>query len=279
MEPVQGFPVLMGLRLSSPPLAYDGRLYLCDENGEVHTIDANGRQGVWETSFIAALRSPPSFLTVPARGSTVHYAAVYPKSFFGEIWLLDADGKALPNWPAPISRISGLAEFGGSSGIGFGSPLLFSHTNRVLVAFVCQDGELSVYDENASPVSPFPIILDGIFYQQPVFDGEYLWLVSSDGTLFRVDIDGEALHQRIPGFSVMEEGYITTFDSNGDGTPEIFSTGEGNALHAYTRHFRSMEGFPLPVWGRPFFAEAQRNRKAEIFGIGMDRRLYRWQFR
>ena len=90
MEPAPGFPLLTGLRLSSPPAAYGGKLYLCDEEGNVHTVDENGEQGVWETSFIAAVRSPPSFLTVAARRSSRPaksgiYAAVYPKSFFGEI--------------------------------------------------------------------------------------------------------------------------------------------------------------------------------------------------
>jgi hypothetical protein len=279
MEPLPGFPALTGLRLSAPPQAHDGRLFLCDEDGKVYTIDETARQGTWETSFTTALRSPPSFLAVSARGGATSFASVYPKSFFGEIWLLDTGGRALPNWPVPTSRISGLGDFGGSSGIGFGSPLLFSYNNRLHIAFVCQDGEFVVYGENASPVPPFPLMLGGVFYQQPIFDGEFLWLVSSDGTLFRVSLDGEILYQRIQGFAAMEEGYLTAFDSDGDRVPEIFITGEGNALHAYTRNFRSLEGFPLPVWGRPFFVPAQGGKKAEIFGMSMDRRLYRWQFR
>ena len=280
MEPADGFPVLTGLRLSSPPAAYEGRLYLCGEDGKVITVDENGGHGVWETSFFAAVRSPPSFLTVSTRSggrsSAASYAAVYPKSFFGEIWLLDADGKVFPNWPASI-LVSDDEDAG--SGIGFGSPLLFARDNRVYAAFVNQAGQLLVYDENASLVPPFPINLDGIFYIQPVFDGEYLWLASSDGNFFRVSLEGEVLYQRIPGFSVMEEGYIMIFDCDGDKVPEIFITGEGNALHAYTRNFRSLGGFPLPVWGKPLFVPAQGGRKAEVFGVGMDRRLYRWQFR
>ncbi|MDR0323012.1 MAG: DUF3352 domain-containing protein [Treponema sp.] len=295
MEPSRGFPVLTGLRLSSAPYVFDGKLYLCDEGGKIHTVDENGNLGVLETSFAAAVRSPPSFLALSSRNVTRNYAAVYPKSFFGEIWLLEiqansprspaggrqADGKALPNWPAPASPVKD--DFSFSAGIGFGSPLLFAHNNSLRAAFVCQDGELVIYDENAGLVSPFPLSLDGIFYLQPVFDGEYLWLISSEGTLFRVSLEGEILSQNIPGFSVKEEGYITVFDCDGDGVPEVFVTGDGNALYAYTRHFRSLEGFPLPVWGRPFFVDAQTSfggsKKAEVFGIGMDQRLYRWQFK
>jgi len=277
MEIAAGFPVLTGHRLSSPPQAYEGKLYLCDENGQVHIIDENGNQSIWETSFNAALRSPPSFLTISSRRETNTYAAVYPKSFFGEIWLLDANGKAFPNWPAPIAVSSD--DDDDPFGIGFGSPLLFAFNNQVRVAFVNQSGQLLVYDENADLVHPFPVNLNGIFYIQPVFDGEFLWLAAANGNFFRVSMDGEALYQNIPGFSVMEEGYITIFDSDGDKVPEIYITGEGNALYAYTRNFRSLENFPLPVWGRPYFIPAQGNRKAEVFGMGMSMRLYRWQFR
>ena len=279
LEPAQGFPLLTGLRLSSPPAAFGGRLYLCDEDGKVHIIDEKGGQSVWETSFFSALRSPPSFFTVSSRGGARHYAAVYPKSFFGEIWLLDADGKVLPNWPVPIADgendDDGLA---GSSSIGFGSPLLFAHNSSLRVAFVSQAGGLSVFDESGSVCPPFPVMLEGIFYQQPVFDGDFLWLVSADGTFFRVSLEGEVLSQNIAGFPVKEEGYITTYDCDGDKIPEVFITGEGNALYAYSRNFRSLEGFPLPVWGKPVFTENSKG-KTEITGLGMDRRLYRWQFR
>lgn len=309
LEAVSGFPLLTGLRLSAPPYAFEGRLYLCDEDGKVHIITEKGSQSAWPTTFDAPLRSPPSFLTVPARGRNNpggSFAAVYPKSFFGEIYILDVNGRPLPNWPAPISRINAYVNYDDDSGaaysatvysatvysagvgIGFGSPLLFLHNNKLHVAFVCQTGELIVYDENAVPVSPFPLYLSGVFYVQPVFDGEYMWLVSENGTLFRVSPEGELLYQNIPGFTVKEEGYITTFDYDGDKIPEIFITGEGNALYAFTRNFRSLEGFPLPAWGTPYFAEAQGalrssqysgNKKAEIFAMGMDRRLYRWQFK
>jgi len=288
MEIADGFPLVLGLRLSSPPAAYNGKLYLCDEDGRIYTIEENGNRGTWETRFIAAVRSPPSFLTISSRRESTSYAAVYPKSFIGEIWLLDLNGNAVPNWPAPIAvedveddeESDGSFAFGSAgSGIGFGSPHLFAHNNEVRVAFINQAGQLFIYNANAESIEPFPINLNGVFYNQPVFDGEYLWLVSMEGTFFRVGLDGEVLCQNIPGFSVKEEGYITVFDSDGDKIPEVYFTGEGNALYAFTRNFRSLEGFPLPLWGRPHFVPAQGRANAEIFGMGMSMRLYRYQFR
>jgi len=295
MEMLNNFPVLTGHRLTCAPVAYEGKLYLCDEDGRVHIVDEKGNQKTWETNFDAALRSPPSFLTVLTRRDSNTYAAVYPKSFAGEIWLLDANGKAYPNWPAPIAVSLPEAEneenneqpktqtdstkYVSSFGIGYGSPLLFAYNNKIHVAYVNQSGQLLIYNENAEFVEPFPIDLDGIFYIQPVFDGEFLWLASSAGNFFRVSLDGDVLYQNIPGFSVKEEGFIAIFDSNNDKKPEVYITGEGNAIHAYTRNFRSLESFPLPVWGRPYFIPAQGNKKAEILGMGMSMQLYRWQFR
>jgi len=278
MKAAEGFPVVTGLRISSAPQVFNGKVYLCDEEGKIHTINEKGVKTAWRTSFISAVRSPPSFLSVQSGRVTRNYAAVYPKSFFGEIWLLDADsgGDALAGWPAPISVYE-------SSAVGFGSPILFAHNGSVYAAFVCQTGELVIYDENGYMVKPFPADLGGSFYLQPVFDGEYLWLVSAEGTLYRVSMQGELLSQNIPGFSVKEEGHIAVFDCDNDRIPEIFITGDGSALYAFTRNFRSLEGFPLPAWGKPLFVEARspltNRRKAEIFGMGADRRLYRWQFR
>jgi hypothetical protein len=265
LEPQRGFPLVTGLRLSAPPASLGGNLFLCDEDGRVYVIDPRGGVTPWETTFAAAIRSPPVFLSLPKSAGT--YAAVYPKSFLGEIWLLDTAGKALPGWPAPVS------------GIAFGSPLLFLRDSRALAAFVTQAGELSVFDENAVPLPPFPLELEGIFFKQPVFDGEFLWLISSDGVLFQVSLDGTVLRQQIPNLSVKEEGYITVLDAGGDKVPEVFITGDGNALHGYARNFSSLNGFPLPLWGRPFFGDLNGDGKLECTGTGLDNKLYRWQFK
>jgi hypothetical protein len=262
MEIIRGFPISTGIRLSSPPAAYNGLLFLSAEDGRVNTVDANGKITPWETAFNAALRSPPSFFQAGSKS----YAAVYPKSFFGEIWLLDTAGKALPGWPAPVQ------------GIAFGSPLVFSHNNRIFAAFVTQAGDFSVFTENGSLAPPFPITIDGVFYLQPVFDGEYLWLVSEDGTLYRVSMGGEVLLHSIPNFRVREEGFIAIYNVN-NGSPAVFIAGDGNAFYGYSADFRSLEGFPLPVWGRPFLGDLNGDGKTECIGVGMDRKLYRWQFK
>jgi len=275
MENLAGFPHSTGIRLSAPPAAWGGKLFLCDEDGSIHTVDNNASVNPWGIAFSEALRSAPSFLDFRNRS----YAASYLKSFlFGGIYLQDSNGNPLQNWPLPVSDMA------------FGSPLLFSvrqnlFSDRLLLAFVTQTGQLSVYTENAETLPGFPLELEGVFYLQPVFDGECLWIIESEGTLYRVGLDGETLSQKIPRLSVREGGYITVADISGgrrnQNTPReaVFFTGEGNALYGYSRNFVSLDGFPLPVWGKPLIGDLQGSGKIEIAGMGMDNKLYLWQFR
>ena len=262
LQNLPGFPITTGIRLSAEPVAHGGKLFLSSEDGAVYTINTAGNVSRWGT-FSAALRSPPAFFQFGNR--TV--AGIYPRDIiFGEIFLTDADGNSLSNWPNDIP------------GIAFGSPELFSTSHpfppaRLFAAFVTQAGVLSVYAENAQILSGFPVDLPGVFFVQPVFDGENLWLIESEGTLFRVSLYGEVLSHSIPNLSVREEGYIIA--SGG----EIFFSGDGNVLHGFSSNFNSLDGFPLPVWGRPVIGDLFSDGQRKIAGVGMDNRLLMWQFR
>ena len=262
LSSLRGFPLSTGLRLSAPPESHGGRLFLSGEDGAVYTVDNRASVSRWGT-FSSALRSPPSFLDFNNRT----FVGAYPKDIiFGEIFILDADGRPLPAWPVQVP------------GIAFGSPLLFSarHSGspaRLFAAFITQAGDLAVYTEAAEIIPGFPVALAGIFFLQPVFDGENLWIIEAGGTLYRISLAGEVFSQSIPRLTVREEGYITVAGG------EIFFTGEGNALHGYSQNFNSLDGFPLPIWGRPVIEDLDRDGKTEIAGVGMDNRLYMWQFR
>ena len=259
LESVRGFPISTGIRLSAPPKSWGGRLFLSGEDGAVYAVDDGASVTRW-ASFSSALRAAPSFLDFNNRT----FVAVYPRDIiFGEIFAMDGAGVPLPGWPVLVP------------GIAFGSPLLFSagRPARLFAAFITQAGDLVVHADTADMLPGFPIELDGVFFQQPVFDGESLWIIESGGTLFRVGLDGQVFSQRIPRLTVREEGHITVA---GDG---VFVTGEGNALHGYSLNFSSLYGFPLPVWGRPVIGDILGGRETEVSGVGMDNRLHMWRFR
>jgi len=268
MESLKGFPVSTGIKLSASPVSYGGKIFLPSEDGYVHTVDSKAFVSRWGSDFSSPLRSPPFFIEFKNKTC----AAVYPKSFFGEIFLLDASGVPLKPWPVPVS------------GIAFGTPVLFiagypDKTPRLFAAFITQAGELSIYAEDAEILQGFPLELEGVFYLQPVFDGEYLWVIESGGTLYRIGLNGEVFSRKIPRLSVKEDGYIAVAAIGKDKKTGVFFSGDGNALHGYYRNFSAIEDFPLPVWGRPVFGDLNADGKIEAAGIGMDNKLYTWQFR
>ncbi|MDR2663548.1 MAG: VCBS repeat-containing protein, partial [Treponema sp.] len=267
MEAAPPFPVMTGLKLSCAPAAWNGRIYLPVEEaggrGGLYVIDSSARIVKLEKDFESPMLSPPSF------GES--FMALYPKSFLGEIYLCDTDGIPQAAWPryAP--------------GIAYGSPLVFRGDSGLgsgtLVAFITMAGELSVYTEQGSVLPGFPLELPGVFYLQPVWDGEYLWAAAEEGSLFRVDLNGRMTEQQAPDLTVREEGCITAADVDKDGIPEIFISGEGNAIYGYSRNLISIEGFPLSAWGRPAFADLDADDTMDCAAAGMDNKLYRWRFK
>jgi hypothetical protein len=276
MEASPPFPVITGIKPSSPPAAWGGKLYLAAEDGEkgvLYSMDAKGALNRIGPEYSATVLSSPTFIPENPSGTLEEpLMAFYPKSFLGELYVTRLDGEALPGWPVFAPNIA------------YGSPLLFKAggnqtSGNFMTAFVTMAGELSVYGEDGSVIPGFPVQLDGVFFLQPAWDGTFLWLVSEEGVLYQADLYGAAVEQRVSGLKVKEKGFIGTFDVDGDGTSEVFITGEGNALYGFSRSLNNLEGFPLPVWGKPVFGDFDGDGSVECIGAGMDNKLYRWKFK
>ena len=278
MEEAEAFPVITGLKLTSAPAAWGGKVYLMSEEtggkGAIHQVDSAGRISKLDAEFNSPILSPPAFINTGVRNET--YMALYPKSFLGEIFLCSPEGHSLPPWPITIP------------GIAFGTPLPFMPLKpegqpKTHIAFITMAGELSVFDEGGVPLPGFPLELSGVFYVQPAWDGTYLWVVSEEGALFRIDPENtgiqQVMEQKLPNLAVKENGCIMAVDVDFDGIPEIFISGEGNAIYGYTRNMVSIDGFPLSAWGRPAFADLNGDGIMNIAAAGMDNKLYRWRFR
>ena len=261
LNPVDGFPLATGVRLSSPPGAYDGLLYLSGSDGSMNRISAEGIAETVPQPYSEILRSPPVFIKTHD-GSSI---ASYPKSFAGQIWLTDMDGGPRKGWPVKVS------------GIAFGSPVPITYKRNAYIAFLTQAGELSLFAEDGKLVDGFPVSLSGVFYIQPVFDGESLWTLSSEGRIYRVGLDAAYDSMAIQNLSA-ENGSILIYDIDGDKQPEIFVTGDGNILYGFTAGFSSLPGFPLPAWGKIWLGDLNGDDKTECLAPGMDNKIYGWQF-
>ncbi|MDR0402454.1 MAG: VCBS repeat-containing protein [Treponema sp.] len=274
MEAAPSFPVITGLKPSAPPAAWDGKLYLAAEDGEraaLYSMDTDGKLSRAGPEYSSAILSPPAFIP-GGPGGALPVMAFYPKSFLGELYATSLDGEVLPGWPAF------------APGIAYGSPLLFRPASNqapgnFMAAFITMAGELGVYGADGLVVPGFPVQLDGVFFIQPAWDGTFLWIVSEAGVLYQVDMSGGVAEQRVSGLKVKESGFIGTFDVDRDGTSEVFITGEGNALYGFSGSLNVLEGFPLPVWGRPVFGDFDGDGSVECIGAGLDNKIYRWKFK
>ena len=275
METMPPFPVITGLKLSAAPAAWNGLVYLFSEEGErgtIYTVDSNGHTAKLQTEFSSPVLSPPVFISGGSKGD---FMSLYPKSFLGEIFLCDVNGTIKEPFPVLIP------------GIAYGSPLLFYNdsgtSSNLNIAFITMAGELYIYNEEGIPLPGFPLELNDIFYVQPVWDGSYLWIVSEEGMLYRVnpleESSNRIMEQKIPNLLAKENGFITEADVDGDGIPEIFISGEGNALYGYTRNMISIDGFPLSAWGKPAIGDLDGDNITDLAALGMDNKLYRWRFR
>lgn len=262
LEPVSGFPVSTGARLSSEPAAYNEHLYLPDQDTSLYVVSRTGEIEVLSMPFSEVLRSPPVFYSM----DDTTFMGAYPKGFFAELWLTSDSGTPLAGWPASVS------------GIAFGSPVLFENQKELSIAFITQAGDLTIFTERGSLKPGYPITLPGVFYTQPVFCGEYLWSLSAGGRLYRISMDGSVSSIEIPDFTA-ENAVVQAYDTTGDGAAEIFVTGDANALYGFTADLEPLEDFPLPAWGTPWFGDINGDGTINCFAIGMDNRLYAWQLR
>ncbi len=255
----EGFPRATGARpAAAPTLALDpaakgaaqaSRLLVPLRDGGVLTISPEGSLGSLPVTFDDPLSSPIAHWN--------GFLAAYPKSFEGALWALGPDGQALPGWPVPLS------------GIGYGSPVLFPLGSSFRAAFLTQAGRLSCWNDRGEPVPGFPVDLEGVFYGTPVFAADSLWAVSESGSLYRVSLDGRMTRADVRGLGGREPA-LAARDIDGDGRPEIFVAGEGNALYGFDPDLESLTGFPVPGTGRPAFADLNGDGYPELLSTGVD---------
>ncbi|MDR2897629.1 MAG: VCBS repeat-containing protein, partial [Spirochaetaceae bacterium] len=268
-----GFPVSAGEGVSAPPAVQGNAVILPLESGVLCRID--------DTGFVSSIRIPHTGEIMASPAISGSALSVYSKSFFGEIFLVESGIAAGGRWPVSVD------------GIAYGSPALVSRKNSELyTGFVTQAGVFSVWDRYGNLVPGFPVPLEGVFYlnacasapaDAPVFadvdsgtDMERFWLLSSEGTLFRVGLDGSVLSAAIPELTA-RSGYITLADYNGDGIDEVFVCGDGPLLYGFTDSLEAIPGFPLEARGVPVFMDVDGDGFPECLAPAPNNTISAWK--
>lgn len=254
LVPLEGFPLVSGQRVSGPPAVSSGRLVVpVSSEPALMLLSADG-----QSRFSGSLGSKPR-----SRPAVSSYAlAALPRSFDAELYLMDPDGALLPGWPVQLPGIASAAPaFAGADTAADG-----------LVAAITESGQLLAFGSFAESAPGFPIQLEGSFDAAPAWAPGWraLFVVSVEGSLYKIGMDGSTLGRVAAGRGLARGSAVTAFDSDGDGREELYVSGGGDALYAFSGDLSPLPGFPKSGSGVPAFVDVDGDGRLDIVERGAD---------
>ena len=252
LEPVNGFPVMLGISTFCTPAIYKSSLLIAAKDSTLCFVSPKAEVSTVKTLAEENIRFTP----------TVHgdYIAFYEKGFFGGVHIL----KNLSEITEEPFEIDGIA---------YESPCIFTKNSKVYSAFVTQAGLLYVFDLQTKKILPnFPLELDDIFYVNVKAADGYIFALSSGGNLYKISLDGDFTLVKIPHFTA-QSGRITVYDYDRNRSEEIFVSGEGNQLYGFTSSLDLLYKFPVSGYGNPVFMDINGDNKEDCAVITFDNKL------
>ncbi|MBN1413317.1 MAG: hypothetical protein JW969_20920 [Spirochaetales bacterium] len=266
---IDPFPMLTECKGSFRPALIGRELALfSQENKALFFYGLDGKSSKFNYIFSNPLLSAPAYMD--------NMFAFYPKSFEGKVFLTDTEGRILTGWP----------KSGG--GISFCSPDItrLSRTGQEIV-FLTQSGILNVWDHEGNNKGLFPLQLEGVFFENPVFvssriitsqdgdvSGKSIAVCNSEGVVWVIDNGGKILKQKTYPEIRGKESRIMAYDFNKDGVEEIFIFGANNLVAGLGSNLELLPGFPLRGSKRPAFADLNYDRKIELITGSYDGNVY-----
>ena len=259
LEPLDGFPVLLGSHVSGQPVAIDDRLYIPLRNGSIQVIDSQ-RTRFRSTEMHSHSRSAPAVYA--------GYVAVLPRSFDSQLYVFNSEGSLLEGWPVALD------------GIASSSPVITSDSNRIHISAITESGLLYSFTPDGETRTGFPIQLPGVFSAQPQWDPLHrsFVLASEEGTIWRVSLNGDIMHTgevtHIEGRGIE----LSLFDINNNNEMEIFVGNESNVLLGLRQDMVLLPDFPLAGSGTASFADVDGSGTVELILAGTDNRIHVYSF-
>lgn len=252
LESLDNFPILTGINMSCKPFIYKDQLAIVDESGTISFVNSKGEITELETNTEDSIKSTPA-----VKDDTI---ALYEKGFFGGIHVFKNLEPQTKEGPLELD------------GIAYESPCIFNSGTGNYIAMITQAGLLYVFNPSYETVDGFPLELDGIFYVNVKAADGYIFVLSSEGELYRVALDGTYTSVKIPYFSA-KSGRLTVENYDDKGGAEIFVSGEGNSLYGFTSELELLPGFPVQGYGNPMFIDLDGDNKKDCVAITLDNKI------
>lgn len=168
--------------LPAAPALVEGVLYLGSLNGGVYAVDAASGDLLWEAQVSGSMWATPQ----------VKEGAVYFGTLDGTVHALDAEDGSMV-WEQEVGgEVRGTPAYVGG-----------------IVYFGCEDGRLYAFDALDGTEQPSPLgstLESASIFSSPVYDGQRLYVVATNGEVLALDPERNAVLWRTNPLQVDEEG-------------------------------------------------------------------------
>lgn len=255
---IDPFPIETGFVNSFTPVVFEkGLLYFSKKDKKFFHLSLEGEEKVIDYEFAGEVFYPPAVRD--------ELLAVYPRSFSGQVFLIDKEGALQAGWPVTAGGIS-------QSGPVF----LQDRFNHTRVTFLTQAGNLNCWDLAGENVIGFPVKLEGVYFGSPVSmqlsDGqEALVLLDEEGVLSVVSLSGVVLQSKSIPMVAGKSSRLLTYDADRNGENELYIYGDFNYIVGLDDSLLNLKGFPIKGSGMPSFSDLDFDGKEELICFVYDK--------
>lgn len=261
-----GFPILTGEKFGAEPQFINGGIVLPVLNKPVLLFVNEDAQVFFSDAMEARLKSAPCIFE-----NTI---AALPRSFDGELYLFEKDGKIKENYPVQLGAISAV------------QPILYHNEKQELwIAILLENGKFLLKPCNGGAdvftdeETGYSIDLNVSCRVQPVYSANLktFFLIADAGHLYKINTQCKILDKIALKQKNADDYAITLMDLTGDNLDDVLVSGGGNAVYAYTSNLAEMYGFPVAGKGEPCLIDVDGDGITELITCGIDNNIHSYR--
>lgn len=250
MEAVEGFPMFIGENIYLQPYACEDGLYVFADSGKTYLFNKDGNAKTFDLNLSGVLKSSP---TVYEDKIGRRFIGFYDKSFLGKIVVICDYGNE-ERYSLDVA------------GISYGSPVFYSNSKADLpiVSFITQNGDFYLWNLGTDENEIYHV--DGIYRTNPVCVGDSFVVLSTDGVLTKITMDGDMVSVQIPN-ATCNEPFISVNDDI------MYVCPDGNIIYGFDKNLELAYPFPITGWGIPAFADVNGDKTPDCFALSVDNKI------
>ncbi|MEL3908163.1 MAG: VCBS repeat-containing protein [Treponemataceae bacterium] len=182
-----------------------------------------------------------------------------PRSFDSQVHIFNSSGESF----ASAIELEGIATV---------KPLVFDN----YIACFTEAGIFTLHEfsKNGETSQLYEKDLGTSIRVQPVYSktSKAIFVLDIEGNLRMLNIDGsQKFSVKVP--NIDDNMQITLYDITGDKIDDVFISGGGNAVYAYSSDLNQLDGFPISGMSNPVFVDTNADGIEDILTFGVDSKI------